>query len=444
MFSWSIATLSFCFQAFIDPTVSLDANLSFESIAGSFLYLIIAFLLLLFGVWAGYSNSLKYIRINKFYLQAKSTRKYFLFKRSILITLSLFVFASGLLIFIKSGSSFDLASQRQSLVDNMQSNEGEVRSSGSGTLAGYLGIISQAVGMMFAPIIPWVKGISMLSKLFYSSLFLGGFVLISFTTGGRFNILVCYLFPLILSFILLNRDSISANLGEFSISGFIKVSLFVVTSLIVLTLFLTWNYFRYENSGETLSAYMLENQLNHHNQFLISLGFNGPLNFYVAFGMKKFLDYVPNGILNFPYFFSNYDYGPALGGYQFHLVTSKLPGFSGYQFQELRYQIFSHYRTYGIDSYVWGTYLRDYIVDFGRLLSPIFSFVTGFLIGFLENISMQKKSLFVFYVISICWLFSTPFFSIFFFGPVQVAFILTSIWIYVDFALMKKNKIKYS
>ncbi|MFN5953967.1 MAG: hypothetical protein ACK6A9_06065 [Dolichospermum sp.] len=426
---WGISLLAYLLMISIDNSVFLLAWNNVNLLL-SFSYLSFCVLLLGLGIKFGstgirfgsmnlYKNTYKYEHINYLkYLYKKRIDKGFSINNLLFIGLPILSFLVGILIFLTSGFTGDIESQRSVHI----STEHKASS------LSYLQLFTQASTMILVLFIPWIKNKSNIIKISLSLMIFIGFFLISLSNAGRITVFVNFVLPLLISSIIrLIIYGIS-----FRPSDLLKIFVLLLSLVLLVIVFSVWQFFRSASQLDHLS----NTSLLPYSTFLSPLGLDGELNSIVSFVLNDFLNYLSNGIQSFSYFFEVYEPHPLFGGYQFGFISSKFVEANAWF--EWKNEVEDCYRHFGLFWNVWGSYVRDYIVDFGRFPTPFISYITGFFIGFVERRCLSKKSWFAMYVILLCWLCMSPYYSLFLIREFHVSLLMITLWIVFDSYKIRK------
>lgn len=188
---------------------------------------------------------------------------------------------------------------------------------------------------------------------------------------------------------------------------------FQLGTLILITLF--FSYFIYISAFRTL-IFKINDKINaFENLFNATMSEKvindipllGPLSdIYV-----EAVFYYSHQLTRLDLLFQNYDYTPLFGLYQFGYIERRLQSIFGPQ-SEISWdkQVQAIENMSGFYSHTWGTFINDYIIDFGRFGALLACLFTGLLIGIvyqnLKNYETQAK------VIQHCLIISGVIFSI--------------------------------
>jgi hypothetical protein len=339
----------------------------------------------------------------------------------LLVYISAFlIIITGILVFKESGFTGDLESQRTSYLAALQ----EV------SLISYLSQFSQSLAIIACALIPWLSNLSLKTKGLLLGLIFVGCILFSLSNGGRIAVFSCCIQPFLVSIAVGNYDILFDE--QRKKRTLLYILGFGIAVLLLLICFSTFQYYRSKSFvdiafGLTMKPY---------SDFVEALGIGGDTRHVISFCIYIILDYLSNGIQFFPHFFQVYQPHPLLGAYQFNFISSRLPD---YDWVEWKNEVENSYRYFGLYWNVWGSYVRDYVVDFGKIWSPLFCFFTGILIGAVESRSTGKSSFLVLYIILVCWIIMSPYYSLLLFRPFHIAIILVVGWIIVEYLSHRKN-----
>lgn len=417
---WGISLLAYLLMISIDNSVFSFAWDNVNLLL-SFSYLSFCVLLLGLGIKYGsmllYKNTYnKYEHINYLkYLCKKRIDKGFSVNNLLFIGLPILTFVVGILIFLTSGFTGDIETQRS--LHTSTAHKADALS--------YLQLFTQPATIILVVFIPWIKNKSNITKICLSLMIFIGFFLVSLSNGGRITIFAYFVLPLLISTITrLIIDGIS-----FRLSDLLKIFVLSLSLVFFVIVFSAWQFFRSTSQIDSLSNSLLLP----YSELLSSLGLDGELNIIVSFVLRDNLNYVSNGIQLFSYFFEVYEPHPLFGAYQFDFISSRFVQ-EGKWF-EWKDEVEDCYRHFGLFWNVWGSYVRDYIVDFGRFATPFISYITGFFIGFVEGRCLSKPSWFAMYVILLSWLCMSPYYSLLLLRSFHISLLMIIVWIAFDSAL---------
>jgi hypothetical protein len=415
--SWSISSLAFACYLPIGSSKLLG---SFEQINlfAAYSYLLICVSLIALGIVWGNPSYLRkepnhVNHIENLLRTHVYERKYFAINSLLIYASTAFILLAGVAAFAKSGFTGDLESQRAL----------HVSSATSGGLIDYLGQFGQTMATLVSVALPWSREVKLISKvILLTSIFLAS-TLISLSTGGRISILVCFVLPLLMNIIIKNNRVLFRR-GKMLRNLFASFGILILCGLIS-SGFAVFQYYRTASYidiyiGATIKPY---------EDFFAQLGVHGLANIIISYGASMIIGYLSNCFQFFPHFFEVYKPHPLLGAYQFNFISSRFPGFDWFSWKD---EVEACYRYFGLFGNVWGSYVRDYVVDFGKIWTPLFSFYTGFFIGFLEQRAMRKLSFFILYVMMLSWLVMSPYYSLFLFRPFHIGIIFMSGWVLIE------------
>ena len=450
LFSWLIALITTIIKITIEKNVP-------EFMLESLPYLIVNASVLYCGILAGKIFTSKDKRKKKLSFFKKNLR----IKSSVFFLFILFFLISSIAFLYTSYGS--IGSQRLTHIEATMDLEKGISSEGSG-LIGYIRQYGQAFSLIIACIIPSALNLRLREKIFSSVILIVFNYCILRYYGGFQNLLVFTILPLVLSSIVIDRLNHKISLRSYgekpvisifekqpntNLSKPIKYSLYFL--LICVMSFVSGYFFLNRSQGfsqypdqfdKVLQMIAEQPQVRPYSEILNNMNIKGRINYQISFSISSLLRYFSNGIMHFGYFFQNYEYPPALGQHQLSFITSKIFDFEGFTFGELRRETFSIYRHFGVYAFVWGTYVRDYITDFGKLVTLLMSFASGALIGFLEFISYRRMSLYVLYIMSLVWLSFSPFVSYFLSQTFQISLFLVLFWVFIDFSFSPRKRSK--
>jgi hypothetical protein len=417
MVSWILSTLAYIANINLDPSILTFAATKLGDLSFSLFYQFLCVFLLGFGILKGNNHSQKkFITTNPNFVHHKKTLVLNIF---IVILISVSVLLSGYLTLKLSGFSGDLESQREYHIDSYAK---------SGGPAVYFSQYSVNFGVILLTVLPWVSNIKLLTKFFVSLLIFLGIFFTGLSSGSRGIILSTFILPLgfsCLAFALNkqtktnNKIIVHKNTKKQQRKNTLIYISGIIIFLFILVAFMIWQYLRSYSSFE---VNVLVN-MKPYTDFVRSIRIPEEYNMFVAFSIRNILIYLSSGIENFSYFFNYYSEFPLFGGYQFNFISSKItaPG----TWLEWKDNIEYSYKHYGLFWNVWGTFVREYVVDFGRLPALFFSYLTGYLIGKCEKLLYRRKTfpLISLYTLSLSWLSMSPSYSLLVIRPFHTAII---------------------
>ncbi len=420
---WTVSFLSYSLLILTAGPSKVIKSLSGLNLFSSISYMLFCVALTAFGIAVAnpyYFRKVNYSSTHGALGNLKQETKLFSINPFLVYAGSFLILLTGMVVFKESGFTGDLEAQRLSYISAAQ----EVG------LISYLSQFSQSLSIIICALIPWLSNLNLKTKSFLLSLIFIGCTLFSLSTGGRVAIFSCCILPILVSIAVGKYDILFDNRR-------IKRTLlylagFFTAILLILICFSTFQYYRSESYidiafGSTIKPY---------KEFVGSLGISGDAGQVVSFSIYIILDYLSNGIQFFPHFFEVYQPHPLLGAYQFNFISSRLPD---YDWMEWKNEVENSYRYFGLFWNVWGSYVRDYVVDFGKIWSPLFSFFTGALIGVAESQATKKSSFLALYIVLICWIAMSPYYSLLIFRPFHIAILLVLGWIIYEYLSPKKS-----
>lgn len=169
--------------------------------------------------------------------------------------------------------------------------------------------------------------------------------------------------------------------------------------------------------------------------FYESLGLDVSLNikFYLSYFTLHVVGALGNSIYNFDPFYNHYGENPLFGLYNFSFISSsilRLDWFSWKENIEITYDVVGRFRN------VWGTYVREFIVDFSRFGAPLASFIFGVLIKFVFKNRYVSLPLTIMSSFNLTWLLMSIFYSSFIIRSYQMAYLIIIFWILISFLLI--------
>jgi hypothetical protein len=257
-------------------------------------------------------------------------------------------------------------------------------------------------------------------------LYLIGYLLIGLSTGGRVNIFAGYL-PLFVSIAIRYRSIFIKN--KF-VSLLILVILFIATCSFagLWTMYRSSSFIETVQSGQEITT--IYTSLKTSNL----LTGNNDLDFTLSYIFHSILYSFSNGIFNFEPIYLSYNPHPLFGQYQFNYISAFFTGSeSATEWFKWKEELERTYVTYGRFWNVWGPFVREFVMDFGFLLTPIFCFLTGNIIAFIEKYCFFSLEAYILYVLSISWLIWSIFYSFFIYRNFQISFFLTLFFFVVKF-----------
>ena len=394
-FVWSLAIFCYAFllvlETFGFKSVEIDKT-------DSYLFMFLCLSLLFLGLILGNSGRLGLRRSQQLHLDI-----YSLDSVGIINSLCFIGFVAGIVSFAAAGGvSADLETQRA------LHTSGELDTRGG--LSAYISLFGSAFGIIGVSLIPWTRQHGV-QKTLFSILPVFGSLLRALVTGGRISVLI-FCLPLILSFFVKHQKLI-----------FLKYKLkFIVTITILGTLFVSamsaWVFFRESSRLEVLFR-----DLENISLFLSGFGIKtkSDTNLYLTYGIYRTFSNISTAIYHFPPFFEVYKPHPLMGGYQFSFIAQRFPNADWFAWKN---EVEDSYRYFGMFWNVWGTFVRDYVIDFGWIGAPIASYLSGFFIGRLEVRYLRSPFLLSLYILSLVWLVMSIFYSALLIRYFHIAIIL--------------------
>jgi len=300
------------------------------------------------------------------------------------------------------------------------------------SLLSYIIEFGYAIGLIGLSLIPWVYHKNKILEFSYVILGLTGSILISLSSGGRINILIAFL--LILISYLVYYPSLFSLLRRISLRQMILVIIIFTIIFMFIYGLSYWILLR----SQLYFHILVENQFKVVSDNLYSLGVkDSDINSSLTFLFATFIGQLFNGIDSFEPFMRVYEPHPLLGAYQFVFISGKIPGSDWFEWKD---EIESCYRVFGLFDNVWGTYVREFVVDFGWYGNHLLSLMVGFLIGKLERIQNKKLPFLLTYIYSLTWVVMTPFYSILIFRPFQISFLIVFSLVILSLFLKQNSK----
>jgi hypothetical protein len=425
---WGVSTLAFMLLASTIGKSRVIESFAFLDTFQAFGYQLLTLFCLVFGIlwanpnffkkmpklpgsWAGYAGA------------ATNEQRSFTMNPLLVYVCCALILISALAVYSQSGFAGDLEAQRTQQIEATQDVG----------LISYAAQFSQALAIALSAIIPWLKKINRVTKLILLGSLLVSCTLFTIATAGRIAVFACFILPLILSLSIQNYRFLFLN-RKLSYKIYILSSFLLLAFLLALG-FSAFQFFRSSSYIEIVFG----PAILPYREFLWSLGIDGDLNLMLSSSVFLILEYISSGIQYFPQFFEIYQPHPLLGAYQFNFISSRLPDYDWFAWKD---EVEASYRYFGLYWNVWASYVRDYIVDFGKIGTPLFSLVTGLLIGFVELRSTQNAKIFTLYIILLSWLVMSPYYSLFIFRPFHIAFLFTLTWALIDMISPEKKKVR--
>jgi hypothetical protein len=416
---------------------------------GNYLYLLFSFACLLFGIKLANpcTKNLKrrflqltFINLNSYSFQSSKSflvgsftkKEKFLFRFFCVLSL-----VGALFIIRDMGGISSLLSRslQETRLEHVQGSD----SNGSG-LIGVISMICFTFSLIGSCFIAFTEKTIV---FFVLSIFhISGFLTYSLSTGGRITVVLSIL-PIL--FTISVKDQLYKNLSNYSKKPFIKEIINSLSSpLIVFLIFLfigstTWSYLRESNSYDYIVK--IRNY-----DILVSSSFFPRNEFgeYLSYFTLKTLGTFTNGIYSFSPFFHFYDEPPTLGIFQFsNVFTERLFDNDWHDWLKIKEKVEYTYFLAGRPlENVWGTSVREFIVDFGTVLTPLFLFLFGYFIGFSERNCFKSKILLGIYVMNLMWVSMSLFYSLFINRPFQVAYIILIVFYIAELCFPKVKTMK--
>lgn len=142
------------------------------------------------------------------------------------------------------------------------------------------------------------------------------------------------------------------------------------------------------------------------------------------------LEYVSDPIYYLNYFLKLEAPPLHYGLHQFSLIANRIPG---YDYLVRKEFIDALYQPLGVYWNVWGTSVRDMVLDFGTIGAPLAYFIGGWFTGRTARDAARSVGAQVCYSLLLVWLFYTPFYSPIILRPFQMALIFGIVWYVVEF-----------
>ncbi|NJK51870.1 MAG: hypothetical protein HC936_01995 [Leptolyngbyaceae cyanobacterium SU_3_3] len=280
----------------------------------------------------------------------------------------------------------------------------------------YIGAFGLSIGLIGLSLMPWVHHKSKTTEYLHLLVALLGFGLASLSSGGRIHFLMGFLVVCI-SYLSMYFRSASRK-TSISLQRICWGLFLVVLFILFLYGMIYWVVLR----SESFLDIVVENNYKHISLNLYELGVRNPeLNKTLTFALSTILDQLSNGLSNFDPFFRVYQPHPLLGGYQFVFISSRFPGVDWFEWKaEIEYC----YYAFGLLENVWGTFVREFVVDFGWHGAHLMSLCVGVLFGILERINNKTALQTSLYIFALTWICMTPFYSLTIFRPFQVSFLI--------------------
>lgn len=379
IFVWFLSIFCYFFLSLLETLGAKSLGISrFDS----FFFMCVCVFLMFIGLY--YDNTCR-LRSS----MIKKLDQYSIDNANIINLLCVFGLIAGVATFVEGGGfTGDLQAQRELYIS------GEFREVG---LLSYISQFGNSLGLIGISLITWTSQKNLI-KMSFALLCIFGALLQSLVTGGRIAVLI-FCLPLIISLFVKHQRLI-----------FLKYKLkFLIGAIVLGTLFVSamsaWVYFREFSRLEFLFG-----RLENLSLLLDSLGIqlNSNTNLFLTYGIHRTFSSFADGIFHFSPFFEVYKPHPLLGGYQFNFIAMRFPNadWSAWK-DEIEYS----YRHFGMFWNVWGTFVREFIVDFGYVGALIASYLSGMFICRLEVRCLRSPLLLSLYILSLVWLVMSIFYS---------------------------------
>jgi hypothetical protein len=135
------------------------------------------------------------------------------------------------------------------------------------------------------------------------------------------------------------------------------------------------------------------------------------------------LQFTSDPVYYLDYFVKYVDMAPSYGLYQFGIIGNRVPG---YDWSAERAAIDTMYERIGVRTNVWGTGVRDSMIDFGAPGAVLFFFFVGVVCALTKTTSHPAGR--ALYIFSVMWLGYSPYNSPLTLRPVQTAIFITIAW----------------
>lgn len=393
----------------------------------AFYYLFVCFFALLSGIIVGKKQygRLKFAK-SEMLIQPNSKIAFLVYFCCVL------GFLGGIIFYSSSGSSFNI-SDLSSLENQRDSYLTLNRTS---SLASYLTQYFTSIGIIGGICLPWIKdgkNHSIVKKMVVLILYLIGYLLTGLATGGRINIFAGYL-PLFVSIAIRYRNLFFKNRV---FSTLILVILFTATS----TFAGLWTMYRSSSFIDTVQGGKEIATIYTSLKTSNLLTNNIDIDLTISYILHSVLYSFSNGIYNFEPIYLSYSPHPLFGQYQFSYISALFTGSqSAIEWFKWKEELESTYLLYGRFWNVWGTFVREFVMDFGVLVTPIFCFLTGNIIALIEKYCFSSLETYILYVLSISWLIWSIFYSFFVYRNFQISFFLTLFFFLIKFVYSKSIK----
>lgn len=213
-----------------------------------------------------------------------------------------------------------------------------------------------------------------------------------FTTGGRALFFSVSLFGMLVA-LLGRRDLYYNNMKR----------LFISVTFVMIAMFSLILGFAWVRAGG-LDSYGMIDRYKESEEFLRGFGIAKP-NMLLTYSTTQFIEYMGNPLYFFDYFLQVHHGAPKYGLYQFNLIANRV----GFDQMTYKKEIDMLYADLGIQWNVWGTALRDMVIDFGRWGFQVVIILLGGLLYILrKNLRLGVHWQFA-YVLILQWFIYSPF-----------------------------------
>lgn len=215
--------------------------------------------------------------------------------------------------------------------------------------------------------------------------------------SGRDAVIIFLLFTALVYFYCGRR-----GIQKYKVKGRIYKTLMrlaIVGISIVLIYFIFLSDNRYGNDMIGLFEWSTNSKFSDTNMYLYhALGSLGGF-------LINILYYYSSQFSKFAFIFQNYS-GPYLGGlFQLHYLSRRFPESWHLSYTEVTTSAAKLMEAKGIPGMhsIWDTVIGYFIYDFGRILTPVFAFLAGYVVGKVrKNFKHNKSILSILYQVSIC------------------------------------------
>jgi oligosaccharide repeat unit polymerase len=409
-FSWLVSSLCFIFLLSLGIYNLVESN-DFES----FYYLFFCFFSLISGIFLG-----KRLHGRSNYIHSKKLVIWKKWKVYLVYLLCLSGFLGGIVFYSVTSSSVGIGNL-DSLSEQRQNYLSSAKVS---SLSNYIIQYGGSLGIIGGICLPWVSEKNKNNFLKFSVLFLYliGYLASGLATGGRINIFVGYL-PLLISFAVRHK--------VYFLKNKINCIIVLLISFILTMLFAgLWNMYRAASLDTLISGYEINRIYTLLQELNLTTG-NSEFDMTMSFIVNSVFGNFSNGIFNFEPTYLSYSPHPLFGQYQLNYISSIINNFRGNPNLDWMYwkeELMSVYRQYGRFDNVWGTFVREFFMDFGMWATPIACFLVGDIVAYFEKYCFDSIELYILYVLSLSWLIWSIFYSLFIYRNFQIAFLLTIIF----------------